>query len=153
MLAVTATLKRGSTRAGPAANHSSQNPTLQHRIGSNMMTRTARKQSRRPRLQHQAPMRVGMDTMSMSMETMRDRFCALASPSTPAAAPGVERSGASGAPGRCVTHTITIKCLGSAPRSSPGGGPHVAQSSSSSAGGGGIETLTEPGVCELFLGI
>ena len=76
ILAVTATLKRGSTRAGPRDGR-------QRRVAA--MMGGVMKMTRRlmGSLQHQAPMRVGMEMMSMSMETMRERFCALASPSAP----------------------------------------------------------------------
>ena len=117
MLAVTATLKRGSTRAGPGENNE------QGRVGHRRFELQRGYMGREGGgSQHQAPMSVGMEMRSMSIDTMSDRFCAFASPSATACAcwEGARRGESN-----------------EEPSCSLGGGPHVTHSSSSSAGGGG----------------
>ncbi len=151
MLAVTATLNRGSTRAGPA--------TEKVVTFSRLEPAAAARCDAAAHLQHQAPMSVGMDTRSISMETISDRFCALASPSADACAPDGARRGASrDEPEQWVqwekAGEMAVKMAGGseyAPSSSPGGGPQVTHSSSSSATGGGMETLTAPADAEFFI--
>jgi hypothetical protein len=97
------TLSRGSTSAGPVQQRDSEGKR-ERRFRENVTkTKHASKQKQKNRLnaqavggsQHQAPMRVGMDTSSMSNDTKRDLRCAFVSLSAETCPPEDARSGES----------------------------------------------------------